>query len=312
VENRAFAFAAGLFTVLLGAGVVLAAMWLSGDTEARAAYWLESRHPVTGLNVQAPVRLRGVQVGRVEAIEFDREDPRRILIRIAVRADAPITRGTYARLGSQGVTGLAYVMLDDEGANREPLPSSPEARIPVRESFLDEVSDAGRSLLAEATEAARRLNALLDGENRAQLLRTLASLESATRRAAVLAERLEPGARGLGPLAEEARRGIARAEEMFATVSRLARELERRAEALERVAAGAESVGSAARATADAALSDTLPRLHAVLDELGGAAERLERLLARLDEEPASLLFGRPQPEPGPGEPGFRFPEARR
>ncbi len=33
MENRAYALAVGLFTLLLGAGVVFAAMWLSGDTE---------------------------------------------------------------------------------------------------------------------------------------------------------------------------------------------------------------------------------------------------------------------------------------
>ena len=57
MENRAYAFAVGLFTLLLAAGVVVAAMWLSGDTEKRVTYMLESRHPVTGLNVQArPLR----------------------------------------------------------------------------------------------------------------------------------------------------------------------------------------------------------------------------------------------------------------
>ena len=38
MENRAYAFAVGLFTLLLGAGVVVAAMWLSGQTEAQAEF----------------------------------------------------------------------------------------------------------------------------------------------------------------------------------------------------------------------------------------------------------------------------------
>ena len=35
MENRAYAFAAGLFTLLLAAGVVVTALWLSGKTEER-------------------------------------------------------------------------------------------------------------------------------------------------------------------------------------------------------------------------------------------------------------------------------------
>src|SRR6185295_11555578 len=119
MENRAYAFAVGLFTLLLGAGVVVAAMWLSGETEKRVGYTLESRYPVTGLNVQAPVRYRGVDVGKVETIQFSPDDPRAILVRVGVRSGTPLTRGTYAQLGSQGVTGLAYVILDDDGKKPE-------------------------------------------------------------------------------------------------------------------------------------------------------------------------------------------------
>ena len=53
MENKAHALAAGLFTLLLGAGVVLAAMWFSGETYERAYYQLESKFAVTGLNEQA-------------------------------------------------------------------------------------------------------------------------------------------------------------------------------------------------------------------------------------------------------------------
>ena len=118
MENKAYALAAGLFTLLLGAAVIVVAMWLSGETHEREYYVLESRHAVSGLNVQALVRLRGVEVGKVESIAFDPEDARVILLRISVRAGTPITRGTVAQLGSQGVTGLAYVMLDDDGKSR--------------------------------------------------------------------------------------------------------------------------------------------------------------------------------------------------
>src|SRR6185295_7804224 len=107
MENRAYALAVGLFTLALAAGIVVAVMWLSGDTEKRVTYLLESRHPVTGLNVQAPVRYRGIEVGKVSAVDLSPADPRTILVRVAIRSNTPITRGTYAQLGSQGVTGLA-------------------------------------------------------------------------------------------------------------------------------------------------------------------------------------------------------------
>jgi catechol 2,3-dioxygenase-like lactoylglutathione lyase family enzyme len=46
---------------------------------------------------------------------------RTIQIQISVKSGTPLTKGTYAQLGSQGVTGLSYVILDDDGSKPEPL-----------------------------------------------------------------------------------------------------------------------------------------------------------------------------------------------
>lgn len=314
MENRAYAFAAGVFTLMLGAAVVFIAMWMTGETEERELFVLESRHPVTGLNPQATVRFRGVDVGKVEAINFDPAKPRVILIRISVRPDTPITRGTYAQLGTQGVTGLAYVNLDDDGAQPDPLGPSEarEVRIPVRQSFIDELSVAGKDLVSDFKQVAARLNDLLSVENRVQLVRTLASLEAASERVMALARELEPGAKGVVALTDDARGLLKRARETMSGIESLATELKSLTQSFERVAASAERVGGATQSVAESAIVDTLPRIHRLLDQLSRNSQRLDRLLSELDERPSSLVFGRPPAEPGPGEPGFTPPKAAR
>ena len=76
MENRAHALAAGLFVIFLSVAMAAAAMWLSGETVIRDSYLLESKGSVSGLNPQAAVRYRGVDVGKVEDIRFDPENPR--------------------------------------------------------------------------------------------------------------------------------------------------------------------------------------------------------------------------------------------
>jgi len=306
MENRAYAFAVGLFTLLLGAGVVVAAMWLSGETEKRVGYTLESRYPVTGLNVQAPVRYRGVDVGKVETIQFSPDDPRAILVRVGVRSGTPLTRGTYAQLGSQGVTGLAYVILDDDGKKPEAIAADdPKVHIPVRPSFIDEISGAGKDLVTDVRQVAVRVNSLLSEGNQAQLLRTLASLEGATNQVSALALKVEPALRNIAPLSDDARKTLARADQLMVNLNKLTLELTQRVDTLERVAKGAEDVGGAAQSVSGAAVGDTLPRIHILLEELVRTSRSLERLLADLDEEPSTIVFGRPAASPGPGERGF-------
>ncbi|MCJ7838631.1 MAG: MlaD family protein, partial [Burkholderiales bacterium] len=113
MENRAHALAAGLFTLVLGAALAAVALWFSKDDIKLIPYVMTTSSSVTGLKVEAPVRYRGVDVGKVDEIVIDAANSGRVQIRIGVREGTPITSSTYAQLGYQGITGLAYVLLGD-------------------------------------------------------------------------------------------------------------------------------------------------------------------------------------------------------
>ena len=51
-------------------------------------------------------------------------DPKRVLVDIEVEARIPLTKGTYAQLGMEGITGVAYVHLLDDGKDGAPLPKA--------------------------------------------------------------------------------------------------------------------------------------------------------------------------------------------
>src|SRR5688572_21380604 len=195
MENKAHALAAGLFTLLLGLAVIAAAMWFSGETYEKAYYVLESRFGVTGLNEQAAVRYRGVDIGKVTRIRFDPADSRVVLIDIAIQREMALTRDTFAELRYQGVTGLSYIMLDDRNTSGERLPPATEpgsARIPIKESLFSNIADASQQVLADAREVMKRVNVLLSDENQKQFSSALANIEVTTREIAVLAKAFEP------------------------------------------------------------------------------------------------------------------------
>ena len=115
MENQSHALIAGLFLIIFSAAIAVTAKWLSGETADHTSYIMISDGSVSGLNPQAAVRFRGVKIGKVEEIGFDPENSRFIRIRIGVDRNVPLTKGVFAQLGYQGVTGLAYIQLDDDG-----------------------------------------------------------------------------------------------------------------------------------------------------------------------------------------------------
>ncbi len=300
MENKSHALAAGLFTLLLGVSMLAAVLWFSGDAVKTKDYLLVSHYPVTGLNIQAPVRYRGVDVGKVTGIKFDPQDPRAILIEVSVQTDARLTKSVFAQLGSQGVTGLSYVMLDDEGNSNELLTSDGNklARIDVKQSFMDSVTASGQDVLNNVNRVAQNLNVLLGEQNQKQLLSTLRNLDQVSGKVNTLVTDLDPVVKVMPGVMKDAVAVLQHTDTLLTNVNQ-------RVASFERAALGAERLTASGSALSDAMLNDSLPRLNGLLDDLQRSSRDLEHVLQQVEDQPHSFIFGKNPSPPGPGEPGF-------
>ncbi len=313
MENRSHAIAAGLFVIVLSAGLLLAALWLTRDHLDRVRYLVISKLPVTGLHVRATVQLRGVEVGKVARIGFDPADPHTVLVDINVDRAATLTRGTYGQLNFQGVTGLSYVELDDDGSNAQPLETSADhpGRIELRRSLIDQLGRSGQSLLLDASAAAQRLKLLLDDRNLAHFSGALESLDAAGVRIAALADGLQPAVRALPGLEQRTDAALEQLDGLLGDLRQTAGDVDRRLSALDDIGSGAREVGAASRALRATLVDDTLPRLTGAIDDLSRASRGVDRVLQEVEDRPQSLLLGR-KLTPGPGEAGFAAPPGSR
>ena len=308
MESKAHALAAGIFTIVLAVAAVIAAMWLSGETYEKVYYVVESQYPISGLSEQAVVRYRGVDVGRVADISFDGRTGKVIVITIGIQADTPITRSTFAEIRPQGVTGISYIMLNDTGESADPLPPAGKpnsARIIVRRTQLESLLAQGQAVIDDVRVVAKRIAAVVSEENEAQITATLASLRQATDRMAKLTAAAEPGVRNFGPLTEDARKTLERANALMADISVASKELTSRMETIDRAAVSAEQAGGSVRKLADAITTESLPRINGLVDQLTHTSLKLDRFVSDVKQQPQSLVFGRKPERAGPGEPGF-------
>jgi phospholipid/cholesterol/gamma-HCH transport system substrate-binding protein len=124
MENRSYALMTGFFTIALLVAAILVGLWLNRDRTEMHPYEIVTTQTIPGLNPQATVRYRGLEVGRVDDIVFDPRVTGQILIKLSIAEGAPVTTTTFASLGYQGVTGIAFIQLDDDRTGSPLLPAT--------------------------------------------------------------------------------------------------------------------------------------------------------------------------------------------
>lgn len=298
----------GAFVLILGAVLVAAILWLASGGALRKQYdfYLAIEdESVAGLNLNAPVKYNGVDVGKVRQIKLDPNNPERVNLLFAIERGTPIKEDTVAVLKTQGLTGIAYVELSG-GADHAPLlratGGSEYPVIRTKPSLSARLENVLTSVLAKLDSTSNNLNSLLNDENRAALKNGLADIASV---AHTLAARKESINAGLIDAAVTFKRtGLAAAK---------------LAPAIERVESSADAIGKMgdelARTSATAGktinsvgsdinrfTAETLPQLERLLGELSVLTTSLRRLSEQTERNPSNLLLGH-QPVPdGPGE----------
>lgn len=312
MENKAHALAAGIFVALLSALVLALAAWLTRETGIRDVYEISTRETVTGLQAQAPVRFRGVDVGKVRDIGFDPKVTGNVLVRMDIDRDTPITRDTFATLSYQGVTGLAFIQLADDGKVAARLVPNDDAppRIPLRPGLLARLEERGEVILNRVDEVAQRVNTMLGDANQKRIANALENIAQAANGTQQLVTNVDSTLkRKLDPALDQVTVGMrsvqSAADRIGATadeVGRAAQRLNAEGGPLDRVSEGTDALAQ----TMETFSVSTLPRLNRVADETTRTVRSLNRTINDLTANPQMLIYGEGPVVPGPGEPGFR------
>lgn len=307
----------GLFVIVLSVGIVAISAWLTAATDTREYdyYRVYVRESVAGLNVNASVKYKGVDVGQVTSIGLDPNNPDRVELILRIQEDTPIREKTIAKLVSQGITGLVYVDLSGGGSS-PPLTAENEDRLPVIKS--------GPSLVARAEEAFNNLYLKLDGllsrRNLDAVSDTLASIEILAEVAASHADDIDNTLANLETISSALASSTDTLEQTLQSGAKITADLDAQLEplveqinatltALKATAQTFTGIGEDVTTFLDKSRGEinrlsrqTTPELNELLSNLDRLAATLAGFVRTLEREPSQLLFGGSTRTPGPGE----------
>jgi phospholipid/cholesterol/gamma-HCH transport system substrate-binding protein len=298
----------GGFVLVLGVAFIAGVLWLSSGGASRKSYdtyRAYMKESVSGLSLDAPVRYRGVEVGRVRKIELAYDDVEQVQLTMDIERGTPVKVDTVAILRVQGLTGIAYVELSGGRRDSPPLEALPEQPYPVIStgpSLMVRLDATLTTLLRNLTRTSENLNAVMDEDNRRAFKRALTDLEMLTRSVAARSGSIDAA--------------IGNAARTFDNTARVAAEMpqlidrvQRSAEAFEKMSNEVAGAGASATRTLEATRSDvrqftaeTLPEVRQLLSEVRELTNSLRQVTDQVEQNPSVLLFGKPTGKRGPGE----------
>lgn len=310
METRANHVLIGLFTLAVLASAILFALWAAKYSSDKSwnEYEVVFNEAVTGLTVGSVVQYNGISVGDVRKLSLDKKDPNKVIARIRVGAETPVKVDTKAKLAFIGLTGVAQIQFSGGTANSPRLVSEGEKEIPViyaEESAFAKLINSTTDITVTAADMLLRINKMLSEENVQRIGNSLANIEAVT--GAVASEK-----KNISELIADARKAAARLDQTLDSTNKVVNKLDqnlvneipklvgkidRTLVQLEALSRNTNGVIADNRDAINNFSNQGLAQIGPTVTELRGLLRQLNRVSARLEENPAAFILGRGNPE---------------
>ncbi len=160
----------GFFVFSFTIALVIFLLWMAKygfDEKKFDSYTIIISDSVAGLNIESPVKFRGVEVGKVSSISIDPNNSEIINVSIEVTPNTPIKEDSLAILTAQGITGLSYIEL--KGGSKESPRLDKGGSISAGKSLFDKLEYSATNVTDGIVHTLKRVDALLSEKNIQQI-----------------------------------------------------------------------------------------------------------------------------------------------
>ena len=303
METKANYVLIGAFTIGVTVFLLLFALWAAKYSADRswATYYVVFDEPVTGLSEGSSVQYNGISVGTIEDLALAPNDPRQVIARLRLQADAPVKTDTRARLSMTSLTGPPIIQLTGGSPDAPPLTAGPDGGPPVIQaepSALQNIADTANRLVS-------RLDEMLSEENVQRVTQTLDNIQVMTASIAAQREDVRQILLNARNASEQLTVTMGTANRTLNTFDRefsqqlpgLVAKIDGTLDRLDSTVSGADAIVNDNRAAISSFANDGLGQLGPTLAELRSLVRDLRRISDRLEANPAQYLFGRDAPK---------------
>lgn len=293
--------------------------WLlkpSKEIEMRtyAIYFDES---VLGLNLDAAVKYKGINVGKVTSLAINPKNSQQVEVLINVLKTTPIKDSTVAQLTSQGITGLSYINLSLGDENSHSLEKKrgdeypviktiPSLLIKLENTFGDvtynlsetlqstkellkkENQESFSLLLKESAMLVSKLNKTFDDETILNLQESLKNINSISKQLDALMPKVD----------KLAQNSVVWEDSVSASFASIMRSYIGISSSMDTFKAALQSGDFNLREIS----SDLVPTMNNTLLEMQSLVVKIEELLGKYERSPSDILLMKEEMKKGPGE----------
>lgn len=285
----------GLFVVILTTAMLSFAYWLtkSYGVQVYDTYYVHLTESVAGLNIDAAVKYRGVDVGTVTNIGINPENPEEVRLALEINRDTHIKTDTTAAISYYGITGLAFIELKgmDKNAPQLKVVDDTVPVIPSRPSAIKRIDQSLSQLAEKSAKTLDNINRLFGDKN-------LKNIEDLLIESKGLVTDLRSQLDGMQTLMDK---GV----EMESKIISAADKVGEASTSIKLLADNLEKNTTGISQEMSTGMRDSFSALTQLLSDLDILTISLQSTINDIKTSPGDLLFKRTQTLPGPGEEGY-------
>ncbi|MCK9454389.1 MlaD family protein [Sulfurimonas sp.] len=320
MNNRVNYALVGALVILGVIGMGLFGFWLvkpskESELERYIIYFNES---VLGLNIDAPVKYKGLSVGKVIKLSISHDDLEQVEVLIEILKETPVKTSTEAQLTSQGITGLSYInltvnneidakpLVPEENKEYSVIKSIPSTFVKIENRFIDMFEDLADTLqktrellrdenqqdfsllIKNSADMMNKINETLDEETINNFKSTVKNLNSASEKLDKLMPQIEILVDNSISFEDNISAAFSSIKDSYLSVE----------DAMDTINKALESGEFNIKEMS----SDILPTINSAFMDMQTLIIEIQETLKRHERSPADLLFLKEEIKKGPGE----------